>query len=177
MTAQRNPKEKVGKPKRGSKAMASVKEHRDAAEEACRELLAKLTVRQRKLVEGYATHGRLREAARDAGYTGNDSTLASIACQTIKLPYVAAALEAMIESDPLVTGRLERLRIRSEIARDTKEASFARLAALDALDKIQGKLIDRLEISGPGGAALRMELENLSTADLARIAGEPDVVG
>lgn len=177
MTSKRVPKEKTGKPKRNSKAVASVREHRDAAEEACRELLSKLTMRQRKLVEGYATHGRLRDAARDAGYSGGENALSAIACQTIKLPYVAAALEAMIESDPLVTGRLERLRIRSEIARDPKEASFARLAALDALDKIQGKLIDRLEISGPGGAALRMELEHLSTADLARIAGEPDVVG
>lgn len=134
--------------------------------------LSRLTVMQRKFVEGYATHGHMRQAALEAGYSGTDGAVSQTASMTLRIPAVQAALEAMLECDPLVIGRVERLRLRSEIARDKGQQPFARLAAIDALDKIDGKLIERLHITG----SLHLELESMSSEQLRKLAEEPDVV-
>jgi hypothetical protein len=149
----------------------------DPQERSVNEMLASLTPKQRKLVEGYVAHGHARRAAKEAGYKGTEHGLSSIAWQTLSLPYVAEILNAMIETDPKVVGRAERLHIRSTIARDPKQPASVRLAALDSLDKVQGKFVDRHEHSGPGGGPIdvRMELEQLSSEQLRKIAEEADV--
>ena len=60
------------------------------------------------------------KAAEMAGYTGERHTLKCYAHQLLKRPEVRAAITALIEMDPLVPGRIERLRFLGEVMRGTR---------------------------------------------------------
>jgi hypothetical protein len=139
-----------------------------------------LTPKQRRWIAAYmgAANGRPGKAAELAGYAGTKEHHADIGYQLKKHPLISRLLYQAIESDPLVCGYLERLHIRSAIARDVKASVNARLVALEQLDKIQGTYAPtRLELSGPEGGPIQLQaLERLSTDELAKVALEPDVI-
>lgn len=78
-----------------------------------------LTVRERRFVEAYLgdAGGIGTKAAELAGYTGSRHSLKCYAHQLLKRPEVRAAITALIELDPLVPGRIERLRFLGEVMR------------------------------------------------------------
>lgn len=56
-----------------------------------------LTERQRKFVHAYATNGgNGTQAAKDAGYNGADNVVAVTACNLLKQPKIAQALDALV---------------------------------------------------------------------------------
>lgn len=81
-----------------------------------------LTVRERRFVEAYLgdAAGVAIRAAEMAGYEGSHHALKVIAHRTMKRPEVRAAITALIELDPLVPGRIERLRFLGEVMRGTR---------------------------------------------------------
>lgn len=84
--------------------------------------LQHLTIRERRFVEAYLgdAAGVATKAAEMAGYTGERHTLKCYAHQLLKRPEVRAAITALIEMDPLVPGRIERLRFLGEVMRGTR---------------------------------------------------------
>lgn len=77
-----------------------------------------LTEKQRRWVDAYAgqAKGNGTEAARLAGYAGSDAVLACVAYENRRKPQIAAVIEALTESNPLVPNRERRMRNLGMIA-------------------------------------------------------------
>ena len=113
-----------------------------------------LSVKERKFVEAYAgdADGNGTKAAELAGYTGSYAVLAQRAHTLLKKSEVNEALAFLLEHDPLVAGRVERLRFYTKVMRgevtetratsegDTYEFSGVaqRLRACEKLSDIAG---------------------------------------
>lgn len=135
-----------------------------------------LTEKQRRFVDAYMgeAKGNGTLAARVAGYEGDDNTLAVTASRLLRNPKVRSALNARIECDPLIMGRIERLRRLSEIARgeytsqvvdpETGELANVRvpakdlIAAMKELAQAQGDHVSRVELTGKDGGPLQSEV-------------------
>lgn len=143
------------------------------------ELLDKLTPKQRRWAEAYVGEacGNGAKAARIAGYTGTMEQMAVVGWRNARNESIRAVLDAWTESDPLVTGRIERLRLLAAIARgdayderldnqggrvEIRVATRDRLAALKALAEASGEYIQRHEHKLESG------LESLGMSDLKR---------
>jgi phage terminase small subunit len=142
-------------------------------------LLDKLTPKQRRWAEAYAGEaaGNGTKAAQIAGYSGTREQFAVIAYNNVRNPKIRAVLDAWTESDSLVCGRVERLRILAAIARgdaydekldgqgnrvELRVATKDRLAAIKALAEAAGEHIQRtnVEVTGlPEGATIAQLLE------------------
>lgn len=61
----------------------------------------RLTVKQAKLVRGIVKGKTVRDAARDAGYSGADETIRVEATRTLQKPPVAEALQRALEDQGL----------------------------------------------------------------------------
>ena len=88
---------------------------------------AELTPKQKAFVSAYVATGNATEAARKAGYAGNDQTLKSVGAENLTKPYLARAIEAKQKK------RSERL----ELAED-----YELSIATDLIDKLQADLYD-----------------------------------
>lgn len=88
-----------------------------------------LTEKQRRFVEAYmgAARGNATEAARLAGYKGNDVTLAAVGSENLRKPQIAQAIEERRQADPLVL---------------TREQAMARLSALGSGARVVPYVID-----------------------------------
>ena len=53
----------------------------------------KLTLKQQKFVDAFIKTGNATEAARKAGYKGNDITLGSVGAENLKKPQIISAIE------------------------------------------------------------------------------------
>ncbi len=131
-----------------------------------------LTERQRKFVDAYMgeANGNGTKAARLAGYAGDDNTLAAQAYDLLRNAKIRSALDARLEGDPLVAGRLERTRfltavVRGEVTEDrvVRDESGARvepcapalkdrLAALDMLSKLAGEQVGKVALTKGDGS-------------------------
>ena len=60
---------------------------------------ATLTLKQQLFVEAYIgpARGNATEAARKAGYTGNDATLAQVAAENMRRPQILALINSRVE--------------------------------------------------------------------------------
>ena len=58
--------------------------------------MADLNERQRKFVERYMAHGNATQAARKAGYKGDEATLATAGWRLMRNAEVRAAIEARL---------------------------------------------------------------------------------
>ena len=104
-----------------------------------------LTEKQRRFVEAYmgAADGNATEAARRAGYKGNDATLATVAYENLRKHEVRAAIQERVETMRDVADRKERHRFWTGIMRgsgsmfDTRD----RLRASELLAKAQGDFL------------------------------------
>ena len=127
-----------------------------------------LTDMQRKFVDAYMgeAKGNGTQSCRLAGYAGADTVLATQACRMLRLPHIRRAIDARTECDPLVAGRLERLRFLTEIMRgevtdekldkdgcrvEVRASTADRLKALEALSKAAGEHLPRPVADGEEG--------------------------
>lgn len=150
--------------------------------------LSDLSERERRFVNAYAGEaaGNGVQAADLAGYTGDRDVLATQAWRLLRKAEIRDAIEAMVESDELVAGRVERLRTLSKILRgDVPEVRYVpsgervelptrvsdRLAACVELGKLAGDYVTKVaQTTGAGDDVEALPLEELFV--LARL-GEP----
>jgi hypothetical protein len=108
-----------------------------------------LSEKQRRFVEAYmgAAAGNATQAARLAGYKGNDVTLASVGAENLRKPQIAEAIANVQQADPLIATREERQQFWSAVLRGVEPGASMpdRLKASELLGKSGGDFIDRTE--------------------------------
>lgn len=137
-----------------------------------------LTEKQRRFVEAYMGEaaGNATEAARQAGYAGDDITLASVGYENLRKPQIRAAIESRAEEDPLVATRFDRQRfwtrvmLGKELDGDEPPAMKDRLKASELLGRSQLDFVERVEHTGKDGEPIQLanpkDLSTLSDAEL-----------
>lgn len=110
--------------------------------------MRKLTTKQQRFVDFYDGNGI--QTAREAGYTGDDNTLAQMANQNLKLPHIAQAIRAR-ELDrikgPIMT-REQRQEFWTDMALNAKHAKD-RLQASRLLAKSECDFVIKTEVVYP----------------------------
>lgn len=110
----------------------------------------KLTPKQQLFVSEYLKTGNATEAARRAGYKGNDVTLCAVGAENLRKPQVA---EAINEKNQKRSDRLEleedfELKMANKILdmaledRDLKSA----VSAVQTMAKIRGKFVQKVQV-------------------------------
>jgi phage terminase small subunit len=95
-----------------------------------------LTPKQRAFVIAYRTSGNATEAARTAGYSGNDVTLASVGHENLKKPQIIQALRTLEISDkPKIADANEVLEILTSVMRGAIVATHQQVRAAELLGK------------------------------------------
>ena len=117
-----------------------------------------LTFRQRRFVEEYVVDFSAVSAALRAGYSKNYSEHRSH--ELIKHPVIAEYLQAVTESKQSKIVSIDPDYIIAQVVSiigngDTKNTD--KLRGLELLARHLGMFIDRTEISGPDGEAIKME--------------------
>lgn len=142
-----------------------------------------LTEKQRRFVEAYMGEaaGNATEAARIAGYTGDDVTLRVTAHENLTKPNIREAIESRIDADPLVATRFDRQRFWSrvmagkELDGDKPAQMRDRLKASELLARSQGDFVERVEHTGKDGAPIQLasgvDLSSLTGGELADLEG------
>jgi len=108
-----------------------------------------LTEKQRRFVESYlgAACGNACEAARQAGYNGNDRSLAVIGSENLRKPDIRKAIDARTQKGGLVATREERQAFLTKIMRSETRRMNERLKATELLCKTQGDFIERRDVN------------------------------
>ena len=132
--------------------MAAKKVKADAKE-------SKLTPKQRLFVQYYC--GNATDAARKAGYKGNDNTLSIVGFENLRKPNVQAAIQARqeIEERPKVANRQDRQKFWSEVMSSAEVDMKDRLKASELLGKSEGDFLDRIKLSGDAAEPVRFIIE------------------
>jgi len=106
------------------------------------------TAKQQAFVDAYA--GNATDAARKAGYKGNDSTLGNVGSQNLKNPQIAEAIAARgrLPQMARVMDREELQAFWSKVVRDDEEGMQNRLHAGDSLAKSHGMFLTKVEHTG-----------------------------
>lgn len=127
-----------------------------------------LSVFEHRFVEAYMgeAKGVGSVAVHLAGGTLNSRSAASIACHILKRPKVKQALKERIENDPLVAGRLERLRFLTAVLRG--QETEVRLVVTHRKSKKEGGGWETERVHTPASIADRIA----AARDLAKAAGE-----
>lgn len=126
----------------------------------------KLNSRQRKFVEAYAGNGT--EAARIAGYTGDDNTLGVTAHDLLRNPKIADAIKSreskVIKS--LIASREERQQFWTEVMKEKTAEMRDRLKGSELLAKSEADFTENVNHSGS------VDLSNKTTEDLLKTRAE-----
>lgn len=122
----------------------------------------KFTQKQRKFVEAYNGNGT--EAARIAGYTGNDKVLAQVATENLRKPDIQAAIQARENKkiSRLIAVREERQEFWTRIMSDEGIELRDRLKASELLGKSEADFTFKHEHSG------KMTFDTVPDEDLDR---------
>lgn len=123
---------------------------------------SKLNSRQQKFVEAYA--GNATEAARLAGYSGDENTLGVVAHKLLRNAKITQAIQTRETKTlkKLIATREDRQNFWTEtMLREDVDLS-TRLRASELLGRSQADFTDKVEHSGT------MKLESLSDEDLDR---------
>jgi len=109
--------------------------------------MSKLTLKQEKFVEAYMgkAAGNATEAARLAGYKGNEATLAVTGFENLRKPNVKAAIDERSANDPLIATREDRQQFWTNVMNDPLQDMKDRLRASEILGKSQADFIDRTD--------------------------------
>jgi len=127
-----------------------------------------LSEKERRFCDAYAgdAAGNGAKACRMAGYEATDASLATIAWRLLRKVDIKRAIDARMESDPLVAGRVERLRFLTSVLRgeitdekldgegsrvELRVDSKARLAAEAALSKVAGEHVQKVALTNSAG--------------------------
>jgi hypothetical protein len=140
-----------------------------------------LTVKQRRFVEALtgAANGNATEAARLAGYKGSNDVLKHRGHELRNIPHVAAAIEAKLAGDPLVTSGDDLRRFWSSVQRGEtfkQRAEFGavidapatlkeRLLASQYLGKAHGLFIQKVEVDVGGAEIVIIKLPDNGRGD------------
>lgn len=133
-----------------------------------------LTPKQQAFVDAYAGNGV--EAARAAGYTGDDATLATSASRLLKHAEVSAAIarrNAVVQQvrteAAVVAGRVasraERQAFWTEVMLNPRERTADRLKAAELLGRSEADFVERLQHEG------KLTLEQLVLASQPKPEG------
>jgi phage terminase small subunit len=116
-----------------------------------------LTTKQRLFVENYLINPNATEAARQAGYKGNDVTLGAVGAENLKKPQIAAFIQQRVE-DVIITAD-EVLGDLKKIKDGKGERTSDKLKALELLGKYLKLFTDKIEHGGEVGLRLVDESE------------------
>ena len=112
----------------------------------------RLSAKQKRFIEAYC--GNATDAARQAGYAGNDVTLGAVGDENLKKPRLAAAIKAREDKrlSKTIATREERQQfwtsiLRDEITKDPQDMKD-RLKASELLGKSEGDFLDRIQHGG-----------------------------
>lgn len=119
----------------------------------------RLTAKQLAFIDAYMgeANGNATEAARLAGYAGDDNALGVRGHLLLRNDKVFEEITIRQREDPLVISRIERQRLLTEIATNGHEQTKDRLKAIDQLSKTGGDYVHRVEHSGPGGKPIQSQ--------------------
>lgn len=125
--------------------------------------MKRLTDRQQRFLDAYA--GNATEAARAAGYAGDEQTLATTGSRLLRNAQIRAHLDARrgLASKGLIAEREEVEAFLTARLRDGKNPALA-VKAAQALAKMKGWNLQRVELAG------RVSLEQL----LAQAEAKPE---
>lgn len=117
----------------------------------------KLTFKQQKFVEFYKGNGT--EAARLAGYKGNDVTLGAVGTENLKKPLVAEAIKKrnMKTDKSLIATREDRQKFWSEVMQSGDIKMAERLKASELLGKSEIDFTEKHQISGPNDEPVQVK--------------------
>ena len=143
--------------------MAAKKVKADAKE-------SKLTPKQRLFVQYYC--GNATDAARKAGYKGNEGTIRSVAAENLAKPNIQAAIQARqeIESRPTIMSRQELQDFWSEVTKSAESDMKDRLKASELLGKSEAMFTDNLRVDATV-ALKKLSDEELDAKLAALISG------
>lgn len=154
----------------------------DSKDDELPDLLAALNVRERRFVEAFAgaADGNATRACELAGYRGSIHTLGVMGSQIAKRPRVREAIQCLLDNDPLVPTRVERLRFLGRVMRgqemDTKVLADGSVIKIPAhlRDKIQA-CVRLCELGGDFKEELKSMMDqlppNLTIEELFAIVG------
>lgn len=117
-----------------------------------------LTEKQRRFVEAYVgeAQGNATKAARLAGYSGDDRTLAVKGAEAVRNGKVARAIEdaRKATTSTAVATREERQAFLSKMMRDEEIEPKDRLKACEVLGRMHGDFIEKHEVEHKGAAVV-----------------------
>lgn len=107
-----------------------------------------LTAKQRKFIEVYAGNGT--EAARLAGYAGNDATLSQVAAENLRKPLVVEAIKSREAKEirPHLASRADRQAFWAQVMNDAAEQMAYRLKASELLGKSEADFTEKVKHEG-----------------------------
>ncbi len=108
----------------------------------------KFTTRQQKFIELYSGNGT--EAARLAGYSGDDKTLANVALKLLRKAEIKSAIEKRQTKSITkhIASREERQAFWTKVMEDSIEDMKNRLKASELLGKSNADFTEKIEHSG-----------------------------
>jgi phage terminase small subunit len=112
-----------------------------------------VTEKQRRFIEAYMGEaaGNATQAARLAGYAGNERTLIQVGSENLTKPDIRRAIAARIKADPKVRDRKALQAWWNARMDDKRMGPKERLKASELLAKSQGVFVDRHEVTGASG--------------------------
>lgn len=119
-------------------------------------MASELTEKQRRFVEAYVgkAEGNATEAARLAGYSGDDATLSVAGAKLVRNGKVADAIEDARKprTRRAILTREQRQELLTEFANDEDVEKRDRIKAIEVLGKMQGDFIERREVEHKGAS-------------------------
>ena len=119
--------------------------------------MKELTTKQRLFVEAYLANPNATEAARRAGYAGNDLTLAQVGAENLRKPYIADLLEERVTEAAMSSD--EVLAELAYIAKgDYVTYKGDKLKALELVGKYHKLFTDKVEQTGKDGGPQEFDI-------------------
>ena len=128
----------------------------------------KLTLKQQKFLDAYLgdANGNATEAAKMAGYAGNDNTLSTMGAQNLRKRAIREGIRKHLETGKLAMNREERIALLTEFARGNDPygkldtiGEATRQGCIKLLSKIGRDYLERHTLEGPDGGPLQVQTE------------------
>lgn len=114
-----------------------------------------LTTKQRLFVEAYLANPNATEAARRAGYAGNDATLAQVGAENLRKPYIAELVGQRVEQAAMSAD--EVLQELATIAKgDYSTYRGDKVKSLELIGKHHKLFTDKTEVTGKDGGEIEV---------------------
>jgi phage terminase small subunit len=119
-----------------------------------------LTLKQQKFVAYYSGNGA--DAARKAGYSGDENVLKSIAFENLTKPYIRAAIKKRNDDciEPLIATRMDRQKFWSKVMTSPRTTMRDRLKAAELLGKSEADFTDNVNSNSLVKTELRIVNED-----------------